>query len=129
MPFAAAFVQPSGAATPAAGEVPGAGRAGAPDAVAGGASVPEGLPLFDPDTLAHFRRILDALTLDEQMHAQALIGELTAAELRTWVHELKALSIEECVAKIRAVIGRVAGGHSTPRGNGHAGRLGDGGAS
>jgi hypothetical protein len=129
MPFAAAFVQPSGAGTSAAGEAPGTGPASAPDAVAGGVSVPEGLPLFDPDTLAHFRRILDALTLDEQMHAQALIGELTAAELRAWIHELKVLSIEECVAKIRAVIGNVAGNHGTQQRNRYAGALGDGGAS
>lgn len=96
---------------------------------AGVASVPDGLPIFDPETIAHFRRILDALTLREQMHAQALVGELTGAELRAWVEELKALSIEAGVAKIRAVIGRTAGNPGTVPGDGNAGALGDGGVS
>jgi hypothetical protein len=132
-PFTVASAQSSNAGPQAAGAAPSTSSTGSSDAmvgaVANGASVPDGLPLFDAETTAHFGRILDALTLDEQMHAQALIGELTAAELRAWVHELKALSITESVAKIRAVIGTAAGNRGTPQANGHAGALGDGGAS
>jgi hypothetical protein len=69
------------------------------------ADVPDGLPTIDADTMQHFTNILNALTLEEQMHAQALAAELSPTELRTWIQELKSLSIAAGAARIRAVLG------------------------
>jgi hypothetical protein len=67
--------------------------------------VPEGLPTLDEPTMKHFQNILGALTLHEQMLAQALAAELAPTELRAWIQELKSLSVEAGAAKIRAVLG------------------------
>jgi len=85
---------------------------GAEPRAASGASVaptasaaPEGLPTIDEGDLSHFTAILDALSLRERMYAQALVAELSAAELRAWIAELKQLPVSEAVTKIRAVLG------------------------
>ncbi|MEO7733330.1 MAG: hypothetical protein ABIY55_20380, partial [Kofleriaceae bacterium] len=55
--------------------------------------------------LSHFTAILDSLSLRERMYAQALVAELSAAELRAWVAELKQVPVAEAVTRIRAVLG------------------------
>jgi len=67
------------------------------------AAVPGDLPTIDRDTMEHFTNIINALTLEEQMHAQALAAELSPVEMRAWIHDLKSLSIEAGAARIRAV--------------------------
>jgi hypothetical protein len=63
------------------------------------------LPTLDAATLAHFVAIQGALTFREGMLARALAAELSPAELRTWMTELRQLSVADAAAKIRAVIG------------------------
>jgi len=67
-------------------------------------AAPEGLPTIDEGDLAHFTAILDALSLQDRMYARALVAELSAAELRAWIAELKELPVAEAVTKIRAVL-------------------------
>jgi hypothetical protein len=67
--------------------------------------LPENLPTIDQADMAHFTDILRALSVREAMYAQALAGELSPAELRAWIAELKQLSVPEAVAKIRVVLG------------------------
>lgn len=95
------------------------------------ADVPDGLPTIDADTMQHFTNILNALTLEEQMHAQALAAELSPTELRTWIQELKSLSIAAGAARIRAVLGTggCAAESGTPPVSSTSGALGNGGVS
>ena len=72
------------------------------------------LPTLDPAALAHFAAIQGALTFREGMLARALAAELSPAELRTWLAELRTLSVPEAVAKIRGVLG--ADGNDTSGG-------------
>jgi hypothetical protein len=46
-----------------------------------------------------------ALSLEEQMLAQALMAKLSPAELRSWLAELKSLSVIEAIAEVRAILG------------------------
>jgi len=62
------------------------------------------LPTLDPAALTQFAAIQAALTLQESMLARALVAELTPAELRAWLSELRELSVPDAVAKIRAVL-------------------------
>jgi hypothetical protein len=106
--------------------------AGAPTAAV--ADVPEGLPTIDEPTMRHFQSILSALTLHEQMLAQALNAELTPMERRAWIQELKSLSIEAGAAKIRGVLGTApdtggSTGNGLPPGSGSSGAVGNGGVS
>jgi len=73
------------------------------------------LPMLDPAAIAHFVAIQGALTFREGMLARALAAELSAAELRAWLAELRTLSVPEAVAKIRGVLnpddsGNISGG-------------------
>jgi len=77
------------------------GASGAPTASAAA----EGLPTIDQSDLSHVSAILDALSLRERMYAQALVAEVSAAELRAWIAEPKELPVSEAVTKIRAVLG------------------------
>ena len=75
------------------------------------------LPTLDPAAIAHFVAIQGALTFREGMLARALAAELSAAELRAWLAELRTLSVPEAVAKIRGVLdpddsGNISGGVS-----------------
>jgi len=97
-PVTSAAPPPSGARAPAD-----ATRASAPTATA--AEPPSDLATLDPAALAHFAAIQTALTFREGMLARALAAELTPAELRTWLAELRTLSVAEAVAKIRGVLG------------------------
>jgi hypothetical protein len=63
------------------------------------------LPTLDAATLAHFVAIQGALTFREGMLARALAAELSPAELRAWMTELRQLSVDDAAAKIRTVIG------------------------
>jgi hypothetical protein len=63
------------------------------------------LTTLDPATIAHFVAIQGALTPQEAMLARALAAELSPAERRSWLAELRALSVPEAVAKIRSVLG------------------------
>jgi hypothetical protein len=93
------------------------------------AAVPGDLPTIDRETMQHFTNILNALTLEEQMHAQALAAELSPVELRAWIQDLKLLSIEAGVAKIRALLGTANKSAGTSSASGSAGSLGSGGVS
>jgi hypothetical protein len=62
------------------------------------------LPTLDPAALTHFAAIQSALTLEESMLARAMAAELTPAELRAWLSELREMSVPDAVAKIRAVL-------------------------
>ncbi len=74
------------------------------------------LPTLDPAALAHFAAIQSALTFQEGMLARAMAAELTPAELRTWLADLRELSVPDAVAKIRAVLN--AGGSDSASGGG-----------
>ncbi|HEX7841472.1 MAG TPA: hypothetical protein VF469_28560, partial [Kofleriaceae bacterium] len=65
----------------------------------------EKLPTLDPAALAHFAAIQGALTFRESMLARALAAELSPADLRAWLTDLRALSVPDAVAKIRSVLG------------------------
>jgi hypothetical protein len=67
-------------------------------------TAPDALPTLDPAALAHFAAIQGALTFRESMLARALAAELTPADLRAWLGELRAMSVPEAVAKIRGVL-------------------------
>jgi hypothetical protein len=64
------------------------------------------LPALDPIAMAHLVAIQQALTIDERALAQALVSELTPAELRAWMAELAKLSVPAAVTKIRAILHR-----------------------
>jgi hypothetical protein len=64
----------------------------------------EELPTLDAVALAHFAAIQGALTFREGMMARALAAELSPADLRTWLSELRELSVPEAVARIRGVL-------------------------
>ena len=59
----------------------------------------------DPAAMQHFLAILSALTPAERALGQALAGELSAGERAAWLAELKALSVEDAVAKVRVLLG------------------------
>jgi hypothetical protein len=66
---------------------------------------PDALPTLDAAALAHFAAIQGALTFREGMLARALAAELTPADLRAWLTELRELSVPDAVARIRSVLG------------------------
>ena len=68
----------------------------------------DAMPPLDPKTMAHFIAIQAALKPDEAAMARAIAGELAPAELRAWFEELRTLSIQDAVAKIRTLIGKGA---------------------
>lgn len=63
------------------------------------------VPTLDAAALAHFAAIQGALTFRESMLARALAAELTPADLRTWLCELRELSVPDAVTRIRGVLG------------------------
>jgi len=96
------------------------------------AEVPEDLPTIDAATMQHFQTILHVLTLDEQMHVQALAAELPPPQLRTWIQELQRLSVSDGAAKIRAFLREAAAsgtGGGAPLRSGTSGTPGSGGVS
>jgi hypothetical protein len=109
---------PAGASAVSAPSVP---RAGAPADDAGGdlpaepapaappatetAETSDPLPTLDPAALAHFAAIQGALTFRESMLARALAAELSPADLRAWLMDLRVLSVADAVAKVRSVLG------------------------
>ena len=66
---------------------------------AGAASAP-----IPPEKMAHVVAVLAALKPDEAALAREIAAELSASERDAWFAELSALSVPECVAKIRALI-------------------------
>ena len=64
----------------------------------------DSLPPLDPAALAHFLAVRAALTPEESALAQEVARDLSPADLRKWFDELKALSVPDAVAKIRALI-------------------------
>lgn len=82
-------------------------KASAPVAATGSQSPtePDELPTLDPAALAHFAAIQGALTFHEGALARALAAELSPAERRTWLAELRKLPVPEAAARIRAVLG------------------------
>jgi hypothetical protein len=75
------------------------------------------LPTLDAATLAHFIAIQGALTFREGMLARAMAAELTPAELRAWMAELRELSVADAAARIRSVLEDDAGGGTTGGGS------------
>lgn len=63
------------------------------------------LPTIDPPVMAHLAAIHEGLSLEEQMLAQALMAKLSPAEVRSWLAELKSLSIIDAIAEVRAILG------------------------
>ncbi|HEU4731294.1 MAG TPA: hypothetical protein VFT22_25545, partial [Kofleriaceae bacterium] len=80
-----------------------------PASAAPTSDLPSDLPTLDPAALIHFANIERALTQREAMLARALAAELSPAELRAWLNELKPLSVPDAVAKIQGVLGPDAG--------------------
>jgi hypothetical protein len=109
---------PAASSRPRAPAQPRAGGPAAPLAAPAmpATEAPEGLPTIDQSDLAHFTAILNALTLKERMYAQALTAELSSADLRAWIAELKHLTIGDAVAKIRAVLAMNDGEHGAASG-------------
>lgn len=106
-----------------------------PAPAAAAADLPGDLPTLDPAALVHFANIQRALTFREGMLARAMAAELSPAELRAWLSELRPLSVPEAVAEIRAVLGPDASdspnangssGASEPGASGSSGALGGG---
>ena len=64
----------------------------------------DALPTLDPAALMHFAAIQRALTLRESMLARALAAELSPADLRAWLAELREMSLPDAVAKIRGFL-------------------------
>lgn len=62
------------------------------------------VPPLDADTIAHFFAIQSMLAPDEATVSRAIAAELSPAELRAWFDELRALTVVEAVAKIRAIM-------------------------
>lgn len=60
--------------------------------------------LADPATGQHFFAILAALSLEERAVAGKLVAELSEAERAGWLKELKQLSVEDAVKKVREIV-------------------------
>lgn len=70
-----------------------------------GESKPSGsIPPLDPQTMAHFMAVQAVLSPEEAAIARGVAAELSPSELRTWVEELRALSVADAVTKVRALI-------------------------
>jgi hypothetical protein len=78
-------------------------------------TVPSNLPTIDQADMAHFAAILNALSLRERMYAHEIAAELTPNELRSWIAELKQLSVADAVTKIRVVLGAAGNAASARR--------------
>ncbi len=70
----------------------------------------EELPILDSAALSHFANIQNALTSREGMLARAIAAELSPAELRSWITELRQLSTPDAVARIRGLLARIERG-------------------
>ena len=57
-----------------------------------------------PEVMAHFVAIQQALTLEERALAQALVSELSPADVRAWLQELAALAVPAAVQRIRGIL-------------------------
>ena len=57
-----------------------------------------------PEVMAHFVAIQQALTLEERALAQALVSELSPADVRAWLQELAALAVPAAVHRIRGIL-------------------------
>jgi hypothetical protein len=75
------------------------------------------LPTLDPAALAHFAAIQGGLTFRESMLARALAAELTPADLRAWLADLRQLPVADAVARIRSVLGDEASDDTTGGGS------------
>jgi hypothetical protein len=80
-------------------------RRAEPTAAKSAATSSDSLPPLDPAALAHFLAVRAALTPEESALAQEVARDLSPADLRKWFDELRALSVPDAVAKIRALIG------------------------
>lgn len=57
-----------------------------------------------PEVMAHFVAIQQALTLEERALAQALVSELSPADVRAWLQELAVLAVPAAVQRIRGIL-------------------------
>jgi hypothetical protein len=69
---------------------------------------PAEAPTIEPAAMMHFLAIQKALTAEEAALAKEVAKGLTPAELHTWVGELTPLSVPDAVARIRAIIAKLA---------------------
>ena len=61
----------------------------------------------DAVSMAHFLAVKNALSRDEQVLVVALANELTQAEQATWFNELRALSVTDAAATVRATLAQL----------------------
>lgn len=61
----------------------------------------------DPASLAHFLAVKNSLTRDEQALVVAVAQELTEAQRATWFNELRALSVPDAAATVRATLAQL----------------------
>ena len=67
-----------------------------------------------PEVMAHFVAIQQALTLEERALAQALVSELSPADVRAWLQELAALAVPDAVQRIRGILHGTGGDTQAP---------------
>jgi hypothetical protein len=60
--------------------------------------------LNDPATMAHIFAILSKLSAEESAMARGIAGELSESDRARWFQELKHLSVDDAVAKIRTLL-------------------------
>jgi hypothetical protein len=57
--------------------------------------------------MAHFLAVKNALTRDEQSLVVALAQELTEQDRAAWFNQLRALSVEDATATVRATLAKL----------------------
>ena len=70
----------------------------------------EELPILDAAALMHFASVQQALTPRESVLARAIATELSPAELRAWIADLRPLSIPEAVMRVRGALDQIERG-------------------
>jgi hypothetical protein len=73
-------------------------------ATAASESAASPIPPLDAAAMAHFLAVQAALTAEEAALARAVAKDLSPAEVRAWLDELRGLSVPDAAAKIRAAI-------------------------
>lgn len=70
------------------------------------AAAPAASPMapLDPAAMVHFLAVQAALTSEEAALAREVAKDLSPTEVRTWLDELRGLSVPDAAAKIRAAI-------------------------
>ena len=61
----------------------------------------------DPASMAHFLAVKNSLTRDEQALVVALAQELTDEDRAAWFNQLRALSVADAAATVRATLAQL----------------------